>query len=184
MKKTIACLLAVIMLFALSACQAQAIIHEDKIEPIKLSAFVETFKTLITETGEFEMAALERVEDSDILSYEGENSVLYSLNIMKDEEYYGFIMITCNIDNEVTGVGFLDSDYVSSTNIALISRYIYLSLGFSKMDVDEFCKAFAFYDEEKEEHYMKDESGWWLDVTYSDNYYFFNVIKSTDELIP
>ena len=52
------------------------------------------------------------------------------------------------------------------------------------MDVDEFCEAFAFSDEQKAAHYMKDESGWWLDVTYSDNYYFFNAIKSTDEFTP
>ena len=175
LKRTVAGVLVVLVLLALSSCKIPEPEPEPEPEPVPesvlFSTFEKTFRGLLDES---EMFKIKNFETTD---FSGEDThVINIINEPATEILYSDQSVTlfvyCNANNEVTGASCMAAAGYN-VNIAIISRYIYLSLGLSEMDADTFYDTFEFFEDEPVESCQKQESGWRLTVSYGEEYTHF-----------
>lgn len=181
-KRITAGLLAVIVLFALSSCKApdtekateseKTTQTEKAAEWVKFDTFEKALKELLTETDTYKMSLHKSTESED-------GGKVYTFDIVEElvysEKHIG-LFVHCNGSGDLTSVSCVSTDSVN-VDIALISYYVYRSLGLSKMDADTFYDTFAFFEDEPEETYEIEENVWFLKVAYSDDSASFRVIQ-------
>lgn len=177
LKRTVAGVLVVLVLLALSSCKIPEPEPEPEPESVLFSTFEKTFRGLLDES---EMFKIENFETTD---FSGEDThVIKIINEPATEILYSDQSVTlfvfCNANNEVTGASCMAAAGYN-VNIAIISRYIYLSIGLSEMDADTFYDTFEFLGDDPLKNCQIEESGWLLDVSYSEDYTHFHAMKSS-----
>lgn len=172
-KRMVAVLLAAIALFTLSSCGTPE--PENETTSVKFSEFEKTLQEYISAAEGYEMSLYDSADFSD-----GEKTSIHTFHISHDLIYSKstvMLLVHCDEGKAVTGVTCMLGDGLKA-DIALISRYVYNSLGLSGMDSEAFYSAFAFFEESPNGSYEKEESGWKLDVSYSEDKVFFHALKS------
>lgn len=165
-KRTVAVLLAVIVLFTLSSCGTPE--PENETASVKFSEFEKKLREQLAGAEGYEMSPYESTENSDGEKY---HTFYITHNENKSE-----LAVICNVETEITELVCKLEDG-RRADIALISRYIYKSLNLSEMDSDTFYNTFAFFEETPADSYEKEENGWSLDVLYIEDKVFFHALK-------